>query len=76
MNSVNFLYEFFKSKPLSEEKIVKFMIENYFLKGHNLDDLHDDLLFKYNKSEKDATDLKESIEETLKNYCKEGGTNE
>lgn len=70
MDSLKFLKEVFDTGEASGADIVKFMLQEYFLKGLNLNDFEDDLIYKYNTSEDYARSLARSFHYSLQEYIK------
>jgi hypothetical protein len=56
---------------VSTEEYVVFILKNYILKGHTLEDYQEDLVFKYGFTGDYARALKESALDSIKEYVKE-----
>lgn len=63
-----FLTTLFKTGEVTDEQLVKFLIQEYFLRGYRLEDFEDDLLLKYNCGEYYIDGLMGSCINALKEY--------
>jgi hypothetical protein len=70
MDSGKFLKEVFDTGEASDMDMVKFMLQEYFLKGLNLNDFQEDLIYKYYTSEDYARDLARDFHNRLEKFIR------
>lgn len=70
MDSGKFLKEVFDTGEASDDDILKFVLQEYFLKGLNLNDFEEDLIYKYYTREDYAEELTRRFHDRLTKYCK------